>query len=128
MLRKTILTLATAAAMGAAALAPSTADAARHGGFHARGGHAHAARVHVARVYHRAPVARVYHRARVRHVHYVRHFRHPVRVVRHRPYVVRYVRPVRYACVVRRVVATPYGPRVRLVNRCRPYVYRVRVY
>ena len=79
MLRKIILTLATGAALGAAALTPSTASAHWGGGHwgHGWGGH--------------------------------RFFFGPGI----------YAGPVVYdGCVVRRWVDTPWGPRLRLVNRC----------
>jgi hypothetical protein len=131
---KTFLTLAAAAAIGASALIPETASARPHGDrqVHAARAAVDAARpavqvsrpaVQVARVSHRRAAVR--HHVRPARV-YVRH-RH---FVRHRPIVrVRVVRPVRYAvynrCIVRHWVATPYGPRLRVVNRCyRPH-YRV---
>jgi hypothetical protein len=79
MLRKAILTLATGAALGAAALMPTTASA-HWGGHWGHGGWGG------------------------------RHFFF-------RPGI--YAGPVVYGgCVVRRWVYTPWGPRLRWVNRC----------
>ncbi len=79
MLRKLILTLATGAALGAAALSPSTASAHWGGGHWAHWG------------------GRGF-------------FRPDIRV---------YAGPVVYGgCLVRRWVDTPWGPRLRFVNRC----------
>jgi len=76
MLRKMILTLATGAALGAAALAPSTASAHPHGG---HGGH----------------------------------------WGWFGPGVTVFADPIGYdGCMVRRWVQTPWGPRLRWVNRC----------
>jgi hypothetical protein len=138
MFRNTMLTLAAAAAVGAAMLMPTEAAARPYGGRHA---HPVRHAVHVNRVVHHRAYVR--HGAYVRHRAYVRHHARPVGVyvrhrhyapyrhyVRHRPVIriaVYPARHVRYSrCIVRRWVATPAGPRLRLVNRCyRPHVYGV---
>lgn len=82
MFRKIVLTLATAAVVGGAALSPTTASA--WGGGHGwHGG------------WRPAPIYRPYHGPRF------------------------YAPRVAFGgCYVQRVVPTPWGPRVRMVNRC----------
>jgi hypothetical protein len=84
MLRKLILTVATAASLGAAALAPTTASAHWGGGWGGHWGHW----------------------GGWGHGFY-------------RPGITVYAGPIGYGgCVVRRWVATPYGPVLRWVNVC----------